>query len=251
MSNALQTASPEKILAQIKKLFGPPPVLTSESLKDYDNIMLRFIECLMPRDGIEDMFVADLTDLTWEARRYSLHKTLLIEREFLRQQEIEHKRRRHEQKCKAERDHHLAEKRKTSKESVKGETAEPGDQQGEQVAAADEVRQAGGPTTLFERMVELEEVVDLTVSDVDEILLAPADEQDHAAALEASIDYFERLERLLSVAIARRNDALRQIDFHRQGLARRVSDNIIEGEFSETKHEAPSIAGPDDDEDAQ
>jgi hypothetical protein len=179
---------------------------------------------------------------------------MLIEREFHRKQDIERKRRLHEQKCKAERAHRLAEERKKSKESVKGETAEQGEQQGEQVEATDEVDQAGAPTTLFERMVELEEVVDSTVTDVDEIVLAPADELDHAAALQASIDYFERLERLLSVAIARRNDTLTQFEFCRQGLGqhlRRVSDEIIEGEFSETKHEAPSIAGPDNDEDAQ
>ena len=63
--------------------------------------------------------------------------------------------------------------------------------------------QAGAPTTLFERMVELEEVVNSTVPDVDEILLAPADKIDHAAALEARIDFFERLECLLSGAIDR------------------------------------------------
>ena len=82
----------------------------------------------------------------------------------------------------------------------------------------------------------------------------PADEVDHAAALETGIDYFEQLDRLQGVAIARRNDALRQIDLHRQGIgqqARRISDEIIDAEFSETKHEAPSIAGPDHDEDAQ
>jgi len=28
-------------------------------------------------------------------------------------------------------------------------------------------------------------------------------------------------------------------------VARRVSDDIIEGEFTETKHEAPAITGPD------
>ena len=36
---------------------------------------------------------------------------------------------------------------------------------------------------------------------------------------------------------------------YRQGLGRhlrRVSDDIIDGEFSETKQEAPSIAGPGD-----
>ena len=48
--------------------------------------------------------------------------------------------------------------------------------------------------------------------------------------------------------MARREDVLKQLDFYRQGLGRhlrRVSDEIIEGEFSETQQEAPSITGPD------
>ena len=249
MAKAMQTSSPEKILARIKKLFEPP-VLTSESLKDYYDIMLRFIECLMPRDPIEELFVVDLTILTWEAKRLSLHKTLLIEREFLRNQEIERKRLQKEQKRKAEAAYWDERRRK---ESEKEETAGQGEQS-EQVETTEQVQQAGASPTLMERMLALDEVINATIPDVDEILMDPADEVDHAAALETGIDYFEQLDRLQGVAIARRNDVLRQIDLHRHGLgqhARRVSDEIIDGEFSETKHDAPLIAGPDADEDAQ
>jgi len=55
--------------------------------------------------------------------------------------------------------------------------------------------------------------------------------------------------RLYGVAMARRQDVLKQLDFYRQGLGhhlRRVSDDIIDGEFSETRQEAPSITGPGD-----
>jgi hypothetical protein len=51
----------------------------------------------------------------------------------------------------------------------------------------------------------------------------------------------------MSVQVAQRNDE--QIEFYRQGLGRHlrhISDDIIDGEFSETKHEALSIAGPGD-----
>ena len=49
--------------------------------------------------------------------------------------------------------------------------------------------------------------------------------------------------------MARRNDVLRQLDFYRQGLGRhlrQVTNDIIEGEFLETKEDAPSIADPSD-----
>ena len=70
-----------------------------------------------------------------------------------------------------------------------------------------------------------------------------------AAALENNVNYYERLDRLHSVAMARRDDVLRQLDFYRQGLGRhlrQVTNDIIEGEFLETKEDAPSIAGPSD-----
>jgi hypothetical protein len=54
---------------------------------------------------------------------------------------------------------------------------------------------------------------------------------------------------LYSVARARREDLLKELDLYRHGLGRRlrrVSDDIIDGEFSETKQGSPSIAGPDD-----
>ena len=177
----------------------------------------------------------------------------MIERQHARHQAIEEKRRQQEQKRKEDiaywdERRKKAEQSAEKSEQTKPETTEQGEQIEQQVDAPD---QAGAPTTLFKRMVDLEEIVDSTVSDVDEILEAPADEQDHAEALEAVIDCYERYDRLQSVAIARRNDMLRQFEFCRQGMGqqlRRVSDEIIDGEFSETEHEAPSLASPEGDE---
>jgi hypothetical protein len=59
------------------------------------------------------------------------------------------------------------------------------------------------------------------------------------------MEYYERLDQLLSKAIARRNDALEQIGLYREFLGhqlRRVSDEIIDAEFSEAKpEEAPLV----------
>ena len=62
---------------------------------------------------------------------------------------------------------------------------------------------------------------------------------------ESGIDYYERLDRLMGVAVARRKGVLEQIDLYRVGLGerlRRVSDEIIDAEFSEA--ELPSTPDP-------
>ena len=90
-------------------------------------------------------------------------------------------------------------------------------------------------------------MIDSTVPEVDDIL-GPPDEVDHPRALQSGIEYFEQLDHLLGVAINRRNDVLVQLDFYRQGLGqrlRRISDEFIDAEFKET---APSLGGPDGDE---
>jgi hypothetical protein len=233
MTKDLKNASVVKDLAELKKLFTPP-VLSSENLKTYYTIMTRVLECLKPRDFVEQIFVKDLTDATWEIMRYSNHKTMVIEREHERHLEIEAKRLQKEQKMKAD----IAEAIRANAAERAGETkqVEPGEQ-------------AGAPTSQFERWLELEEVIDGSISDVDEILVGAADELDHAKALESGIDYFQQLDRLMSVQFDRRNDVLEQIEFYRRGLGqhlRQISDDIIDGEFSETQQAAPSIAGPGD-----
>ena len=253
MSKTLQTKSPANMLAKYKRLLGPAPVLTSEDLKAYDAIMESFTECIEPTDLITLMLVKDLTDSTWDILRYSRHMTLLIEREHLKRQDIEQKRRLREQKRKQDIARRVEERKKAKcaeENKQTGQPDEPADQ-GEQVEPAGEVEQAGGRTTQFKRMLDLEEVINSTVPDVDEILDAPADEVDHAAALQSGIEYHETLFRLRSVAIDWRNDTLKLIEFRSQYLGqrlRRVSNDIIDGECSETNSETPSIAGPDGDE---
>jgi hypothetical protein len=233
MPNDLKNASVAKDLAELKKLFTPP-VLSSEDLKTYYTIMARFLECIKPRDFMEQIFVKDLTDSTWEIMRYSNHKTLVIEREHQRHLEMEEKRRQEERRKKA-----------AIADALRAEAAE----QAGEIKEAEPGEQAAAPTNQYERWLALEEVIDGSISDVDEILDGSADELDHAKALQSGIEYFEQLDRLMRVQVDRRNDVLEQIEFYRHGLGqhlRRISDDIIDGEFSETKQEAPSIAGPGD-----
>jgi len=218
--------------ARYSKLFGPAPVLSSEDLSEYETALMYLHDCIAPKDFIEQMHVKDLADATWDIKRYVSHKTMAIEIEYQRQQEVEVKRRKHARKLQRE----LAERL----EAKKAKEAEQADQpaQTEQ-----------GAVTQFERAVELDAAVGEAPADIDEILHGPADEVDHAKALKSTIDHHERVDRLESVARARRAAVFREIDFYRQGLgsvARRASDEIIDAEFSETRTEAPSITGPDD-----
>ena len=127
-----------------------------------------------------------------------------------------------------------------SQQVEQGQQAEQG-QQGEQLD------HARSPTTQYERAGELSEVIDSSVQAFNK--LRDVEELEYAAALESGISYYERLDRLYGGAMARREGALRELDLYRQGLGhrlRQVSDEIIDGEFSETEQESPPITGPGD-----
>jgi hypothetical protein len=215
--------------AKYTKLFGAAPVLTSESLSEYESRLMYLDECIRPRGFLMQMLVKDLADVTWEIKRLASHKTMVIEREHQRHEEMEARRRQKERK-------------------LQQALAELKESQGvEQVDEAKQADEATGDVTQFERAVELDAVVSEAPADIDEILHEPADEIAHAKALESAIDYYERLDRLESVARARRDDLLEQIELYRQGLgplSRRASDEIIDADFNEAEPEAPSIVGP-------
>jgi hypothetical protein len=68
------------VLIEIKKLCGPPPILSNENAKAYDTMLFRLIESLKPGDVMEGLFVRHLADCEWEIIRYGRHKILLMER---------------------------------------------------------------------------------------------------------------------------------------------------------------------------
>jgi hypothetical protein len=184
---------------ELGDLFGPPPVLSSENIKAYVEMLTQLMECFGPIDFMEQMLIRQYADCTWEMLRYSRHRTLAIERKFRQHLEFQ-----------AKRANALAQK--------VGQT--PG-------------LPAQRPSNKFARMFELEEIVENVVVDVDKLLARSPDEIDHARALEAAIAYYARLDDLLSATIARRNDVLEQFERYRHGTSRRprvTSDRTIEGE---------------------
>ena len=89
MSSVVNTKTRGPDLSELKKLLGPPPVLASENLEAYDTILSRLMEAMKPDDFLVETLVVDLADLTWEIIRYKRHKTLVVERKRLGQQQAQ------------------------------------------------------------------------------------------------------------------------------------------------------------------
>jgi hypothetical protein len=101
----------------------------------------------------------------------------------------------------------------------------------------------GQPVTELSHLMNLEVVIDTTISDVDDLQRIRT-ELDHNRALEAGIVFEEQLDRLIDSALARRNDALEQLELYRTGLSHRwrlISDGIIDAEATEVAERAKEI----------
>jgi hypothetical protein len=199
-------------LAEFKRLFGPPPVLSTESVEAYHDMMASFTEALRPRDLLEYTFVKELTDATWDLIRYTRHKALAMDRKFRARLE------------------HQAKRAKLAKERKEALTKE----------LADQVHKAA---TLADRKLQLE--IDLmdSAGDICEILARPPEELDHAQALEDAIEYHERLDTLLNTAISRRNNVLEQLQQYRDGLCS-YEQHLFEELFLHNRPDPPSLAPP-------
>jgi hypothetical protein len=184
------------IVAELLHLFGPAPVPSSESLQVYEEILARFLQDFAPLNFMEQMWIKELTDCTWEMARYTRQKTLLMQRRFVPRFELQEKRRNDTAKGKEALDSRLAEQNR-------------------------------GPAT------RPEDLLDDLPEEIDEILLqSDAEELDHVRALEVAFVYHQRIDKLLARAAARRNNVLDQIDRY-QGekfgqRLRRASDQMIQ-----------------------
>jgi hypothetical protein len=194
MTDVSKFKSIEDLLAQLEELFGKPPVLPgSEDIAAYKKMMRLFAACFEPQDFFEAKLMKEVTDGTWEAARWSRHRVLLLDRNDRARRETEAKRRKEWAAKKA-----AAAKR----------------------AAAEKVDPAKEP----------EEVLDHLVEDCDAILLEPATELDHNRALEATLLQQEKFMRMEAAARAKCDQALRQLEWYREGLGHRlraVSDRFI------------------------
>jgi hypothetical protein len=162
-------------LARLERLYGRWPVLSSESRQDYEELLTSLLEYHCPRNVLAERFLKDLADTEWEIARYKRHKILLLERRFQARLAFQAYREKAIKEDKAAQAKKLAEQ-------------PPG------------------------QLILPEELVDGIIPEIDAMLLRPAQELDHARALEVAIVYFQHLDRLLNAAIARRSAILADID---------------------------------------
>ena len=74
--------SPQDIAVEIERLFGPAPILSTECAAYYREIQQQFIECILPGDILLYSLVREVTNSTWEMKRYTRYKTVAIESKF-------------------------------------------------------------------------------------------------------------------------------------------------------------------------
>ena len=107
-----------------------------------------------------------------------------------------------------------------------------------EAAAEEAAERAAQPFSELNRLLDLEDTVVGMVGDGDKILERTPSEIDHNRALEAGILFQERLDKLINAALARRNDALRQLEIYRDGVGGhwgRISDDFIDIAASKTE----------------
>jgi hypothetical protein len=216
MAHEVQKKSSNINLAELAEMFGPPPVLRTESPKAYEEMLDRLMQCHAVQDFMEQALIKHLTDCTWEIKRYTRHKTLAIERKFRQLRELEAKR------------------AKAVEQNREAQSSRP--------PASD-----GTSATELARMYALEDLVENAPCDVDAILAKPHVELGYNRALEAAIAYHGDLDNLLNAAVTRRNDVLEQLERYRHGLGKRLrkaSDAIIDAEFNDADPDPMKVAAP-------
>ena len=61
---------PSTDAAPTSSLFGPPPLLEGEDPSAYDELLARISGAVKPADVLEEIWVSDVVNLTWEIFRW-------------------------------------------------------------------------------------------------------------------------------------------------------------------------------------
>jgi hypothetical protein len=65
-------------------VFGLPPLLGDEKLTDYEELFAKISEAVKPADILEEIWICDIADLTWEILRWRRKKANLIDASSVR-----------------------------------------------------------------------------------------------------------------------------------------------------------------------
>jgi hypothetical protein len=75
-ANRPEKSSPDR--GEQLALFGPPPLFDGEDTKAYDELLTRISTAVKPADILEQIWVRDVVDLTWEVLRLRRLKVNLM-----------------------------------------------------------------------------------------------------------------------------------------------------------------------------
>jgi hypothetical protein len=202
-------------LKEFGALFGAPSVLTSESESHYHEIWQKLIECFMPHDFMELLLIRQVQNETWKIMRYTRHQTIAIDRRFRQSLEFQAQRKKEQL---------------VRREALAKEFAD----------------KTGRPVTEISQLIHLAAVIDSTLPELHDLQRIATD-LEHNHALKAGIALQQQLDRLIDAALARRNDALEQLELYQEGLGRRwrqIADEIIDAEVTEIAEPAKAIEAP-------
>jgi hypothetical protein len=203
-------------LKTMRAMFGPPPVLRSESHVQYMAIYDRYIELFDPHDVLELTLLTHLVNDVWLIKRYLRHQTLGIERWHQQSLAFQTQRQRSQD---ARKEHRAREKAETM-------TLKPAD---------------------ITELVHLEDNIDTVRSDVNEIVDRRPTELEHNRALEQGSAFQEQLDSWRTTAMVRFNKTLELFEHYREGLGRRlrqVTDQIIDAEYKEVDAARARVPAP-------
>jgi hypothetical protein len=205
-------------IARTRWLFGPAPILTSEEPERFDEFFTQLANALKPRDVMEVTLIFQFTVESWRINRASRHAAVAVERRYEEGARLKLQRAR------------LAHAQK------KGETTA-------------EIRSCT-PSDIAE-LAALEETIDSTLDDMDEIYKRKARERDHNIAFERSMAFQEQLDKLITSATRRRDDVFKLLEIYRAGLgaqAKDAAEQILDGDYQEVMPvctQAPALVPPD------
>ena len=200
-------------IAHYKALYGPPPVLSTESTEDFDRIFDAVMSAVQPRNIIEFIPMRHFVCAEWMINRYIHHTALALERKYidLRRSRV------------------ISGKDSGIRMSIERSLVQNACKEGDRN---------------FLSLVDQVEGSNMTMK---EIIQTPPKEMDHNRALETSIKVQEQLNDMIVRQTAIRNDCLRQLELYRAGLGKdleKATKEIVDAEFSEVKSEPALIEAP-------
>ena len=196
---------------------GPAPILEGEDSKAYDELLARVSGTMKPKDAIEEFWVSDIVDLTWEIFRYRRYKTSLIKAAFRKALE-------------------------EILEPIHNGIIEANDMPVEKAQL--KLHSRPTPTEkLIHRWMQQEDRVNEGINTMLGLANLTMDDV-NARAMALAINDIDRVDRLLSRAEASRNAVLREIERRRDTFAerlRRAVRDVEEGEFEKVEPKAITL----------